>query len=89
MLVNHSEAKLAVFRSVVSSFRSGQNGSRDVIDTIYNVLGRDVKSTVMVVKSVESLLTGVDQEKRTELLNAITSWGIAVGPSLPFFASRT
>ncbi|KAL7417910.1 hypothetical protein BDY24DRAFT_437416 [Mrakia frigida] len=83
MLVNHSEAKLAVFRSVVSSFRSGQNGSRDVIDTIYNVLGRDVKSTVMVVKSVESLLTGVDQEKRTELLNAITSWGIAKTNEFP------
>lgn len=90
MLVNHSEAKLAVFRSVVSSFRSGQNGSRDVIDTIYNVLNRDVKATVMVVKAVEGLLIGVDQEKRSELLNAIGNWSLAVSSTrLPFLSPKS
>ena len=82
-LVNHSESKLAVFRSVISSFRSGQNGSRDVIDTIYNILERDAKATVAIVKSVEGLLTGVDQDKRNELVQAVTSWGIAKTNEFP------
>ena len=81
--MNHSEAKLAVFRSVISSFRSGQNGSRDVIDTFYNIFERDVKSTVAIVKSVEGLLTGVDQDKRTELLNAVNSWGVTKTNEFP------
>lgn len=74
VLVKHSESALLAFRSVISQFRAGQNGPQDVIDTIYAILNRDVNNTVAIITSVESLLTGVDIEKRNSLKETLKRW---------------
>lgn len=73
-LVDHSQAKMAVFRSVVGGYKSGQNGVDDVMDTLYNIFDHNVDATANIAAAAAMLLTGVDDDKKKSLINRTAVW---------------
>lgn len=63
LLVNDSEVKLSSFRSAVRQFRTNESGAKDMVDTIFHVLDRDMDATSGVVREIAGLL---ELEKETE-----------------------
>lgn len=87
-LVDHSQAKMAVFRSVVGGYKSGQNGADDVIDTLYNIFDHDVDATAHVAAGAAMLLTGIDDDKKKDLLAKVSSWRRDVRPLVVILPTR-
>jgi hypothetical protein len=79
-LVDHSQAKMAVFRSVVGGYKGGQNGADDVLDTLFNIFDHDVEATANVAVGAAMLLTGVDDDKKKDLLAKVHTWRRDVRP---------
>ncbi|CED83156.1 Predicted E3 ubiquitin ligase [Phaffia rhodozyma] len=74
-LVGRSDAKNAAFTSSVQAYKTGQAGPRDVLDTIFNILDRDVSLTMDIASGVASLLLSTDEDRQKTLNKEIQLWG--------------
>ena len=79
MLVNDSSTKLSSFRSAVRQFRSNESGAKDMIDTIFHVLDRDVDATTGVVREIAELFDGDgERDKQKSVLEALNGFRVEV-----------
>lgn len=76
LLVQGNDNKLSSFRSAVRQFKNNESSAKDMIDTIFNVLDRDVESTVGVLREVAGLFD--DDEKSRAVLEAVNGFRIEV-----------
>lgn len=79
MLVNDSSVKLQSFRSAVRQFRSNESGAKDMLDTVFNVLDRDVDATTGVMREIAGLFDGEgDRDKQRSVLEALNGFRVEV-----------
>lgn len=75
MLVSDSAVKLSSFRSAVRQFRQNESGAKDMLDTIFHVLDRDVEATTGVVREIAGLFDGEgESDKRIAVLEALNGF---------------
>ncbi|RXK42341.1 hypothetical protein M231_00331 [Tremella mesenterica] len=75
MLVEDSPTRLSSFRSAIRQFRSSESSAKDMVDSIFNILDRDVDATLGVMKEVAGLLQNdTDGDKHRAVLEAINGF---------------
>lgn len=79
MLVSDNQNKLVSFRSAIRQYKNNESGSKDLIDTVFNVLDRDVQATVGVVRDVAGLFDSPGEaDKNRSLLEALNGFKVEV-----------
>lgn len=79
MLVGDSEAKMQSFRSAVRQYKNNESAATDLIDTIFNVLDRDLEATTGVIREVAGLFDGdSEKDKQRAILEALNGFRIHV-----------
>lgn len=87
MLVNDSNVKLQSFRSAVRQFRNNESGAKDMLDTVFNVLDRDVDPTTGVLREIAGLFDGdSEKDKQRSVLEALNGFRVEVSWFPPFTA---
>jgi len=87
MLVNDSNVKLQSFRSAVRQFRNNESGAKDMLDTVFNVLDRDVDATTGVLREIAGLFDGdSEKDKQRSVLEALNGFRVEVSLFPPFTA---
>ena len=79
LLVNDSNVKLQSFRSAVRQYRNNESGAKDMIDTIFHVLDRDVDATSGVVRELAGLFEGDGEGgKQRSVLESLNGFRVEV-----------
>jgi predicted Zn-dependent protease with MMP-like domain len=82
MLTGSAPNKMTSFRSAVRQFRNSESGAKDLVDTVFNVLDRDVDATTGVVREVASLFDNDgEKDKQQALLSVLNAFRIEVRSS--------
>ncbi|ORY35728.1 hypothetical protein BCR39DRAFT_511754 [Naematelia encephala] len=90
MLVSDSQIKLSSFRSAIRQFKTNESGAKDMIDTVFHVLDRDVEATTSVVREIGNLL-GSDGEgdKQKSVLEALNGFRVEQQEHFPSLGGPT
>lgn len=75
MLVGDSDAKMQSFRAAVRQFKNNESAAKDLIDTVFNVLDRDLEATTGVIREVAGLFGGdSEKDKQRSILESLNSF---------------
>lgn len=64
------------FRSAVRQYKANESTARDMVDTVFNVLERELEPTLGVLREVASLFD--DEDKSRAVLEAMNGFRIEV-----------
>ena len=90
MLVGESSTKLSSFRSAVRQFKNNESSANGMIDTIFNVLDRDIDAAVGVVRELANLFGAEnDGDKKKAVLEAINGFRVEQREQFPSLGNAT
>ncbi|WVQ79743.1 hypothetical protein IAT38_001843 [Cryptococcus sp. DSM 104549] len=88
MLTGDSTTKLSSFRSAVRQFKTNESSARDMVDTLFNVLDRELEPTTGIVREIASLFVGEgEKDKLTATLEALNALRIEQRDQFPSLGS--
>lgn len=88
MLTHDSHTKLSVFTASIRQFRNNESSARDLVDTVYNVLDRDVDATAGVLREVASIFAlSEDTDKERAVLEAVNAFRLQQRENFPSLGS--
>nr|XP_031863964.1 uncharacterized protein CI109_000608 [Kwoniella shandongensis]KAA5531036.1 hypothetical protein CI109_000608 [Kwoniella shandongensis] len=83
-LTSESTVKLSSFRSAVRQFKNNESGAKDMVDTVFNVLDRDVDTTIGIVRELASLFNGEGEaDKQKAILEELNAFRVEQREQFP------